>query len=584
MKMLTVHTGAGRGSCRGPRGPRHGFRRGFRRGPGALAAALGIVAATLAPAQAARAAQAAPLPAQAAPAALSPVRDASRAAVPYAAAPHTAVPYAAAPHAAASRAAAPDPASIDRFVRDYLERTGLPGAAVTVTRGDRVVHATGYGHTASGRPMTADTRVPVASLSKAMTALAVMRLAEAGKVGLDQPVRRYLPEFTLSDRRAGEITVRQVLTQTSGMADSAYPDLTRPQPHTLEEAVAAMRGAPLAAAPGTVYRYHNPNYFVAARLVEVVGGRPFADYLSAEIFRPLGMQRTTSVDTTDEMPEQARGYVRAYGTVLSRPHPRWFAAGSHGVVTTAADLSRWLIAQNNEGVSADGRRIATARTIDLTHTPPGTPKGGDYAMGWRAARQDDGHLEIQHTGELLTHNSMATLLPDSGIGIAVVTNTGMISGDDAPQLVQGLVELARGGNPEVAEPFSMTADRVLAAFTLLAAGLGVRGVLRARRWARNAARRPWWRVVPRLLPYALPVLFFTQLATVLGLLLNRTGTMAQAAYAWPALMVCAGAGALASVAVLAARLLAALTPLAGRRAARVRPLIGRPDADGAPRS
>ncbi|WP_351228630.1 serine hydrolase domain-containing protein [Streptomyces sp. NPDC002133] len=457
---------------------------------------------------------------------------------------------------AAQSTATLDAASIDRFVHDYLEQTRLPGAVVAVTKGDRVVHTAGYGHTASRQSMTERTRLPVASLSKSMTALAVMQLVEAGKVDLDQPVHRYLPEFTMADRRSQEITVRQVLTQTSGMADSAYPDLTRAQPHTLKEAVAAMREAHLATTPGTRHRYHNPNYFVAARLVEVVSGQPFADYLSAKLFKPLSMTHTASVNTTTEMPDQVRGYVRAYGTTLSRAHPRWFAAGSHGVVTTADDLAQWLIAQNNQGMSADGRRIAAARTVRLMHTPPEVPGDTDYAMGWARYRHDDETEEIQHNGQLLTHNSTATLLPCGRVGIAVVTNTGMISGDDAAQISLGLVDLARGKSPEVAQPFSMTADWALAALTLLATGLGIRGVLRAHRWARHTAQRPWWRTALWLLPHALPVLLLTQLASLLGLLMNRSGTLAQTTYAWPALVVCAAAGGLASISVITARALA----------------------------
>ncbi|MFM9369935.1 serine hydrolase domain-containing protein [Streptomyces sp. Da 82-17] len=460
------------------------------------------------------------------------------------------------------------PAAVDRFVRDYVEETGLPGAVVAVTRGERVLHTAGYGHTASGAAMTARTRLPVASLSKAMTALAVLQLAEAGKVDLDRPVRRYLPEFRMADPRAGRITVRQLLTQTSGMADSAYPDLTRAQPHSLKEAVAAMRDAPLAADPGTNYRYHNPNYFVAARLVEVVSGRPFAEQLAAEVFRPLGMTRTASYAGTDEMPGEARGYVRAYGTTVAVDHPRWFAEGGHGVVTTADDLAQWLIAQSNGGVSAEGRRIASARTIDVTHTPPATPRDGVYAMGW-IRNTAEGPLQIQHSGQLLTHNALATLLPESGTGIAVVTNTGMIAGDDAAQIAQGLTELARGERPEPAAPVSMTADWVLAALTLLALGLGVRGTLRAGHWARRRSGRAWWRVALRALPYVLPVLLFVQLSALFGVLMRRAGTLEQVAYAWPALAVCTGAAALASATVLAARLAALVRPRRRAGAAKV---------------
>lgn len=475
--------------------------------------------------------------------------------------------------ATATRAMATlDAASVDRFVRDYVKQTRLPGAVVAVTRGGRVVHTAGYGHTASGETMTARTRVPVASLSKAMTAFTVMRLVEEGRVDLDRPVHEYLPEFTMADRRARDITVRQLLTQTSGMADTTYPDLTRHQPHTLKEAVAAMRGARLDATPGTRYRYHNPNYFVAARLVEVVAGRSFAEQLAKDVFGPLGMDDTRSVESTTQMPDAARGYVRAYGTTISLAHPRWFAAGGHGVVTSAEDLARWLIVQNNGGVSAEGRRVATARTIELTHTPPTATRDSDYAMGWRAGREDGGRTTaLQHTGQLLTHNSMATLLPGTRTGIAVVTNTGLISGDDAAQITQGLVDLAQGGDPEVEAPFSMTADWFLAALTLLAVVLGTRGVVRAGRWARRVADRPWWRVALRLLPQALPILLLAQLATLIGLLMNRVGTLTQTAYAWPALVLCTAMAALASAAVITARLIAAYRHRRHRRHRRIQP-------------
>ncbi|MDT0319547.1 serine hydrolase domain-containing protein [Streptomyces millisiae] len=456
-----------------------------------------------------------------------------------------AIGWPAAPAQAAAQAtgATLDPAAIDRYLTDYLDETGLPGAAVAVTRGDEVVHTAGYGHTAGGAEITARTPLPVASLSKSMTATAVVRLAEAGALDLDQPVRRYLPEFTMADPRAAGITVRQLLNQTSGMADSAYPDLTRPQPDTLEEAVAAMRGARLAADPGTAWSYHNPNYSVLGRLVEVVADRPFAEYLADEVFGPLGMADTVSVDTTDDMPDHARGHVRAYGMVFESSHPRWFTAGGFGVVSTAEDLARWLVGQR-------GERVISAEGVALTHTPP---EGEDYAMGWRTSQPGEEPRRIEHTGQLLTHNAMQTLLPESGTGIAVVTNTGMLSGDDAQLIVDGLVELAEGRTPSVTRPFSMTADLVLGALTLLALGLATLGVVRSGRWARRAAARAWWRTAPRLLPYALPVLLFIWLTDLVGAAMHRQGTLSQLGLAWPALVIWAAGSVLAAVVVLAAR-------------------------------
>ncbi|MEU7986626.1 serine hydrolase domain-containing protein [Streptosporangium canum] len=481
---------------------------------------------------------------------------------------------------ASAAAAAPpgralDATAVDSYMNDYLERTGLPGAVVAVTRGDQVIRAAGYGHGADGRTLTAGTPMPVASLSKSFTALAVMQLVEAGKVNLDAPVRHYLPEFEMADPRAGKITVRQLLNQTSGMADSTFPDLALPQSDTLAGAVARMRGAKLSVEPGTKMNYHNPNYFVAARLVEVVSGVPFADHMSGKVFGPLGMKASTTVDTTKDMPGGAKGYIRAYGQVIPRSHPYWFANGSQGVVTTADDLTRWLIMQNNKGRSAHGRQIVSTRSIETMQAPT---KGSSYGMGWSTSEPEQGPVRIQHTGWLLTHNAMQTLLPGGGYGIAVVTNTGMSPEDDSALITQGLVDLTEGKTPEPAAPFTMTADLVLAALTFLALALGVLGVLRARTWAGRTTGRPLWRVVLRLVPYTLPIAIFAMIADLFGLLLNRAGTMDQITYVWPALYVWLGTTALAGAAVIMVR--GFHTIRARRRPAGITS-DGSPDAAGA---
>jgi hypothetical protein len=181
------------------------------------------------------------------------------------------------------------------------------------------------------------------------------------------------------------------------------------------------------------------------------------------------------------------------------------------------------------------------------------PKGGTYGMGWRIDEREDGLPTISHNGELLTYNSTQTLIPGSGYGIAVVTNTSMWE-DDSGLITEGLVELAEGRTPQALSPFSRTADPVLAILTLLSAGLGVLGVRRSRRWAQRRAARPSWRGVLRLVPYAVPIAFFVTLPDLLGLLMNgRAGTLAQVTYVWPALFIWAASGALAGAAVIVTR-------------------------------
>jgi CubicO group peptidase (beta-lactamase class C family) len=438
-------------------------------------------------------------------------------------------------------------AAVDHYMRDYIERTRLPGALVAVTKGDQVVHTAGYGRTAGGEAMTKDTPMPLASVSKSFTALAVLHLADQGTIDLDASVQKYLPEFTMADPRAAKITVRELLHQTSGMSDQTFPELTLPAPDTLKDAVAMLRTAPLAAAPGTKMMYHNPNYAVAARLVEVVAGVSFGDHMAAAVFGPLGMTSTKTVNTTLDLPGASEGYIRAYGQVVKRSHPKWFVNGSYGVVSTADDLAKWLITQNGSGP------VFPQKTIKAAHTPSGVD-GTHYGMGWSTGKTAGGAPQLQHTGWLLTHNSAQTLLPAGGYGIAVVTNTGMVSGDDAVLITGGLIDIIEG-RPDAADvPFTMTADPWLGGLALLNLGLGFVGVYRARRWAGRRAGHATWRLIVRLLPYALPIALFAGLADLIGFLLRRAGTLDQITYVWLALYVWAGTAALAAAATVVARL------------------------------
>ncbi|MBE1498330.1 CubicO group peptidase (beta-lactamase class C family) [Amycolatopsis lexingtonensis] len=424
---------------------------------------------------------------------------------------------------AATAAAPPD---VDGYVRAYLDHTGLPGAAVAVTHNGDVVRVAGYGHDAAGAPVTAASRLPIASVSKSMTAFAVLQLAEAGKLRLDEPVTRYLPDFRLADPRGARITVRMLLDQTSGMADSAFPDLKLAQPRTLAEAVTRLREAPLASEPGAEFHYHNPNYEVAARIVEVVAGQPFAEYLRTRLFGPLGMTASTTVDTP---PAGTAGYVRAFGIEVPVSEPDWFTGGSHGVLSTAGDLARWLIAQR------DGGGVLSPASAALAHTPA---PGRGYALGWTVR---DGR--VSHTGDWFSHTAAQVLLP-GGYGVAVMANTGMALDNEAELLAQGLADLLEGGAPEVSLPAGVVADWVLGGLALIAAGLAVLGVRRARRKSR------WWRVVPPLLPFAV-LAFLPQLLGVV--FAGRQGTFGQVLYVWPGLVIALGLVALAGFAVALAR-------------------------------
>ncbi|MFI0466275.1 serine hydrolase domain-containing protein [Saccharopolyspora sp. 5N102] len=443
-------------------------------------------------------------------------------------------------------------ADIDSVVEEYLRDSGLPGAAVAVTRGDEVVRAAGYGRTPAGEPVTEHTAMAVASVSKSITALAVVQLAEAGRVGLDEPVRSYLPEFTTADPRAGRITVRQLLDQTSGLSDSTYPPFSRPQPDSLRAAVAGMNSAELAAEPGTRWEYHNPNFQVAARLVEVVAGQPFDGYLQEHVFAPLGMTDSRTIDTADELPPSAHGHLKVLGSAVAVPEPPAFGNGSGGVLSSAHDMSAWLIAQNNGGRGPGGATIATASAIAATHTPS-SEVSGDYALGWSVGTTGSGAPVIAHSGDLFTATAYQALLPASGYGIAVMANTGLAHGD-AKAIADRLIALLEGTPAPVTSDPLVVADIVFLVLTAGAALLATRGVLRSRRWAEKRASAV--RAALRLLPLAIPLLVFVFVDRVVSALYRgRDVAWIQVPYLYPTFMLLLATAAAGSLVVLSVRIM-----------------------------
>ncbi|PSK85013.1 CubicO group peptidase (beta-lactamase class C family) [Murinocardiopsis flavida] len=463
----------------------------------------------------------------------------------------------AAPAPAAAAGGAPAaPAEIDAYMTRSLERSGLPGAAVAITRGDEVVHTAGYGRGSGGAPLTARTPMAIGSLSKSVTSLAVAQLVDDGLLGFDDPVRDHLPEFRLADPRADRITVRMLLTQTSGMADPGFPEMRRPQPRDLKGAVARLASARLVADPGTRWNYHNPNYHVAARLVEVVADRPFAEHLRTRVFGPAGMDQTATRDTAAQRPGGLRdGYTPAFVKMAARPPLDHFVNGSGGVVSTADDLAQWLIVQG-DGTATDGTRLVSAAGLAEMHAPG--PAGGDYGMGWDLDRTGGRIARIHHGGTLFTASAEQILLPGAegrdDYGVAVAFNSASALGAEQMAVIEGLVALVRGERPDLPVPATAYADLGLTGLGAVTLGVGGYRIARARRWARRRAHRPLPLLLLSLAPRLVPVALFLALPALAGLLFGgRDVTWEAAFYGWPLFVAWAALAALLSTVLLAAR-------------------------------
>jgi len=460
------------------------------------------------------------------------------------------------PAQAASHRPVPVAAQIDRFLRVQLRDSAIPGAAVAVTHGDQVLMVRGYGHDSTGEAVTGDSLFRVASLSKSFTALAVMQLVDAGLLQLDDPVRQHLPEFEMADPRADQVTVRDLLNHTSGITDTVVPDLSRPQPSSPREATTSLRSAHLASTPGTSYSYANPNYQVAARLVEVLSGEPFGRYLRRHVLQPARMSATTSTVTDDQpVPGLAEGHLIAYGHAFAAPGFGSYTAGDGGVVSTAAEMARWLIVNANDGRAPERHparlrsRHAAAPHPELSSKPlrprMGRPRPGRRPNP-RGAQRQPVHLHLR-----------GGALAGVGIRVVLLFNAGSPMMLDQIAIVHGVFDIVEGTTPPARGPHSaVRLDTVLSLLTLVALTLGIGGVVRAGRWAgRWARRRRSARLLAALglLPSVVVIVAGAAFPRLAEVWIGRNVTWRAAAYEWPALAVFVCAALIAAAGTLSAR-------------------------------
>lgn len=400
-----------------------------------------------------------------------------------------------------------DAAAIDRFIAGQMASQRVPGLALAIIDGETVRYLKGYG-AADGRPVTPQTQFHIASLSKSFTAVAVMQLAEAGRIDLDAPVQRYLPDFTLADpAAAAEITVRQLLNQVSGLADAGVPDLRLARPATSADRIASLANARTTAPPGSKYQYTDVNYQILGRVVEVAGGQSLSAYLAEHIFAPLAMAHTVNVMSSFEVPEKAgglaQGHLLAFGIPVASPEERGYLGGSGGVISTAAGMANYLVMQANRG-AFQGRQILSPASVALLHTPPSGVRS-DYAMGW-ISHTVDGRRVLEHNGILSTFYAEMVLLPDTNQGFVLLYNIHSLAQDALgfPGFKNGLIALLAGAEPAGGGFNVALFSAALAVVSLLTFVLGVRALRRLPRWRARAASQPRWRQVPGTLAAFLP--------------------------------------------------------------------------------
>ena len=307
---------------------------------------------------------------------------------------------------------------VEAAVKQVIDKTHVPSASVGIVQNGRVVYVAAFGQARLSPPMPAspELRYAIGSISKQFTVACVLLLVEAGKMTLDDPVARYLPELT----RANEVTVRHLLTHTSGYEDYAPQDYTIPawtKPTTAQAIVHEWATKPLDFDPGTQYQYSNTNFNIVGLIVEKVSGEPFWNFLSSKVLVPLGMTRTIDLDTSHDQLGPTGYFRHALGPL--RPAlmaaPGWYFADGE-MAMPVGDLLQWDISVMNRSLLTSSSYAAMETAMLLKNG-----ESAHYGLGVALAVRD-GHRLVSHGGEVGGFVAWNGVFPDDKVAVAVLTN------------------------------------------------------------------------------------------------------------------------------------------------------------------
>jgi len=348
-----------------------------------------------------------------------------------------------------------DVARMRDVVRRYVDDKTFMGS-VLVARDRELLLSEGFGfaNLEWKVPNTPTTKFRLGSITKQFTAASILLLEERGKLSLDDPIKKHMPDAPAA---WDAVTIYHVLTHTAGIPDfTATPEFQTQKlaPSSAEKTVALFKNWPLQFTPGSEMRYSNSGYVLLGYLVERISGQSYATFVRDNIFRPLGMNDTAYDVTAEIVERRAAGYQVVVGGFRNAPYTDMtIPHGAGGLYSTTEDLLRWT-----QGLFS-GKLLTSASLRKMT-----TPFKNDYALGVTAIQRNDRTLMITHGGGIEGFNTNLTFYPADKITIVVLGNVnGAAPGQIAVQLgaiMYGTAPDPGAGRTEVQLPAETLADYV----------------------------------------------------------------------------------------------------------------------------
>lgn len=340
---------------------------------------------------------------------------------------------------------------VEELVAAHLREQPLPSLALGLVTPEGLVWSQGYGarEEGAGEPVGPRTVFRIGSVTKVLTALAVLKLRDEGRVALDEPAVRYLPELAgviYPSRDSPPITLRHLLTHSSGLPRRGSFDYTRSDRDVTEaEVLASLEGLALEFAPGTAARYSNLGMAVVGLVIQRASGMSYRRYVSEQVLRPLGMKGSAWERESVPAGLLAAGHVKQGGQVLPGvAHWRLGAAEAMGglyasmedmAALVAFELAAWP--PRDEPETGPVRRGTVRESQLATGTVPGD---GAFGLGWMVPQAPElGHV-LMHNGATANYSASVLLLPQRGMGVVALAGTGAEAAPELDALVRKVVE------------------------------------------------------------------------------------------------------------------------------------------------
>ena len=313
---------------------------------------------------------------------------------------------------------------VDSYIATQLREQHIPGLALAVIRDGRPVKSQGYGlaNIELNVSVKPETVFQLGSIGKQFTATAILLLAEDGRLSLDDKIAKYFPT---APRSWKDITIRQLLNHTSGLADYTDDKYVRPggliplhAELTDEEIFRRFTTLPFDFKPGQKWKYSNTGYAILGFLIHKASGQSYGDFLDARVFKPLGMTATRVISESNIIPNRSAGYLLVKNEINNQTWvaPHWNTLADGALYSTAADMAKW-----DAALSAGAILKPTSYAQMWTPAPLNNSKTYPYGFAWDIA-EINGHRLLEHGGAWQGFTAHYARYPDDHLSVIVLTN------------------------------------------------------------------------------------------------------------------------------------------------------------------